>query len=99
MAYQMVDDLLDIQGSTESLGKPAGNDLLQGVLTLPTIMLMERYPDANPVQSLFQDRWQDGNIKRALEMIKNSDIIEGLLRGGAGLLRRSPAFLGVAARL
>ena len=76
MAYQMVDDLLDVQGSAESLGKPVGNDLLQGVLTLPTIMLMERHPDANPIPALFQERSQTGNLELALEMIKNSSIIE-----------------------
>ena len=76
MAYQMVDDLLDVHGDTESLGKPVGNDLLQGVLTLPTIMLMERYPDANPIQALFREREPDGNLKLALEMINNSNIVE-----------------------
>lgn len=92
MAYQMVDDLLDVQGDTESLGKPVGNDLLQGVLTLPTIMLMERYPDANPIQALFQEREQDGNLKLALEMINNSNIVEDcyeVIRGYCQEARKS----------
>ena len=76
MAYQMVDDLLDVQGNTESLGKPVGNDLLQGVLTLPTIMLIERYPDANPIQALFQEREQNHNLQLALDMINNSNIVD-----------------------
>ena len=32
MAYQMVDDLLDVRGSSEALGKPVGNDSAQIVL-------------------------------------------------------------------
>ena len=60
MAYQMVDDLLDVQGDTVKLGKPVGNDLLQGVMTLPTIMLMERYPDDNPIRDLFKNREPGG---------------------------------------
>ena len=52
MAFQMVDDLLDIQGDAQELGKPVGSDLAQGVLTLPTIMLLERYPKDNPIQAL-----------------------------------------------
>jgi octaprenyl-diphosphate synthase len=41
-AFQLVDDLLDFTASEESLGKPAGVDLLEGKLTLPLIYLLER---------------------------------------------------------
>ena len=53
MAFQIVDDLLDVQGDASEIGKPVGNDLLQGVLTLPAIMLMERYPNDHPIDALF----------------------------------------------
>jgi geranylgeranyl pyrophosphate synthase len=82
MAYQMVDDLLDVRGDAVKLGKPVGNDLLQGVMTLPTIMLMERYPDDNLICELFKDRGPDGlfppdgKVSRTMEMINNSTIVE-----------------------
>ena len=37
MAFQIVDDILDLVASEEDLGKPSGNDLMQGVYTLPVI--------------------------------------------------------------
>lgn len=75
MAFQVVDDILDVQGDASEMGKPVGNDLLQGVLTLPTIMLLERYPKDNPIEGLFKDRSQDGKARQALEMINNSTIV------------------------
>jgi heptaprenyl diphosphate synthase len=37
MCFQVVDDVLDLTSSDEALGKPAGQDLLEGVYTLPVI--------------------------------------------------------------
>ena len=35
MAFQIVDDILDLVATDEELGKPSGNDLHEGVYTLP----------------------------------------------------------------
>ena len=75
MAFQVRDDLLDFQGDPSNLGKPVGSDLLNGVLTLPTIMLMERYPNDDLVQSLFQDRENDTKLKKVVEVINDSTIL------------------------
>ena len=80
MAFQIVDDLLDVQGDALEIGKPVGNDLLQGVLTLPSIMLMERYPDDQPIEALFKaiktgEGDVDDLLSKSLGMINDSDII------------------------
>lgn len=41
MAFQIVDDVLDYTGSQNSVGKPVGNDLSQGLVTLPLIYALQ----------------------------------------------------------
>ncbi len=40
LAFQLVDDVLDLTSNESTLGKPVGNDLKEGKLTLPLIYLM-----------------------------------------------------------
>lgn len=44
VAFQLSDDVLDLTSETETLGKAAGSDLLEGKLTLPLIYLLEKVP-------------------------------------------------------
>ena len=76
IAFQIVDDILDFIGTEEEMGKPVGSDLAQGTLTLPAIILLERYPEDNPVRRLFQNEDRQGNIELAMELVRNSSITE-----------------------
>jgi len=81
IAFQVVDDLLDFIGSEGELGKPVGSDLSQGTLTLPAMLLLEHYPEANPVRELFSnpdmpEMDKQEKIKRAIELVGNSAIVE-----------------------
>ncbi|HKV55801.1 MAG TPA: polyprenyl synthetase family protein, partial [Candidatus Binataceae bacterium] len=38
LAFQMVDDLLDILGPEEKIGKPVGSDLRAGIMSLPVVL-------------------------------------------------------------
>ncbi len=40
-AYQITDDILDISGDADTLGKPVGSDLMNGNITLPFLYLMD----------------------------------------------------------
>ena len=44
LAFQMLDDVLDVSGPAERTGKHRGTDLLDGTVTLPLILARERDP-------------------------------------------------------
>ena len=45
LAFQLLDDVLDVTGPPERTGKPRGADLLDGTVTLPFILARERDPE------------------------------------------------------
>jgi geranylgeranyl pyrophosphate synthase len=42
LAFQLLDDILDVSGPAEDTGKHRGTDLLDGTVTLPLILARER---------------------------------------------------------
>jgi geranylgeranyl pyrophosphate synthase len=76
MAFQVVDDILDFAGDEEEMGKPIGSDLMQGTLTLPSLILMERFPKDNPIKKAFRSRKpKTQHVAEAVYMVLNSDIL------------------------
>jgi geranylgeranyl pyrophosphate synthase len=45
LAFQILDDILDVTGPPERTGKPQGADLLDGTVTLPLIIARSRDPE------------------------------------------------------
>lgn len=77
MAFQVVDDILDFSGDEEEMGKPIGSDLLQGTLTLPSLLLMERNPRDNPIRKAFRTKKpKPGHVAEAVRMVVESDILD-----------------------
>jgi len=81
IAFQIVDDTLDFIGTEEEMGKPIGSDLAQGTLTLPAMLLLERYPVDNPVGELFNNRdmpepEKQKRIEQAIDSVRNSSIVK-----------------------
>jgi geranylgeranyl pyrophosphate synthase len=75
MAFQVVDDILDFTGDEAEMGKPVGSDLMHGTLTLPSLLLMERFPANNPVQKYFAKPGKE-RLAQAVEMIRDLGIAE-----------------------
>ena len=76
MAFQIVDDILDFEGTEQEIGKPVGSDLAQGILTLPAFTAMERYPKDNPISRFFDEPDDAGLLAKAVDMVQQPSIID-----------------------
>jgi geranylgeranyl pyrophosphate synthase len=67
LAFQMLDDILDVSGPVERTGKSRGTDLLDGTVTLPFILAREREPGlaAFDLASLAAAGDLDGGVRQA----------------------------------
>jgi octaprenyl-diphosphate synthase len=54
LAFQMVDDILDITQDSATLGKPAMLDFVEGKVTIPYLLLHERIEDKAKLESLYK---------------------------------------------
>jgi len=78
MAFQMIDDLLDITMDAETLGKPALHDFEEGKTTLPYIYLYETLEseDAKKLKSLHKKSLSKPEQTWIKEKMKENAIIE-----------------------
>jgi geranylgeranyl pyrophosphate synthase len=94
MAFQIVDDLLDVTGGEVDLGKPAGNDLRQGTVTLPVLLYASDLDPGAPAWQELQavisgDAARSEDVDRVLEAIRASDAIEASRRQAAERVDRA----------
>lgn len=82
MAFQIVDDVLDFTGAQDEVGKPVGSDLLQGLITLPTLYYIETHPGDKGVHALLEGRYlfEKEAMEALIEQIAASDSIEKAMK-------------------
>jgi octaprenyl-diphosphate synthase len=54
LAFQMIDDILDITQDSSTLGKPAMLDFVEGKVTIPYLLLHERLENKTKLESLYK---------------------------------------------
>lgn len=96
MCFQIVDDVLDVTGTDASLGKPAGNDLLEGVYTLPVIYAIDRTPD---LRELLGRKLDAGQLEAARAYTTADGAIDAALGAAREEAARADKALGAASGL
>ncbi|MCH1434766.1 MAG: polyprenyl synthetase family protein [Acidimicrobiales bacterium] len=104
MAFQVVDDILDIVATDEQLGKPAGNDLIEGIYTLPVIHALADDAVATDLRPLLtrditlEQRDQARELIRASSGVRTAlDVAQGWADKAAGTLTDLPDTPGARA--
>jgi len=96
LAFQIVDDILDITQNSLTLGKPSMNDLKEGKTTLPYIYLYNRLnpPQKAKLLSLFKKELNREEREWLLEMFKQTNALEEAKKTAKELGERGLEALG-----
>ena len=75
MSYQIIDDILDFTGTEKQLGKPAGEDLRQGNVTLPVLFARED-PKIRKKLEYVHEHMPKAELEDVVRLVKQSGAIE-----------------------
>ena len=77
LCFQLMDDLIDITGDTETLGKPAGSDVLQGKKTLIAIHALDSGNDLPTFSKVYgKGECTDEDLAKAVEELRKNGSID-----------------------
>lgn len=98
MAFQVIDDILDLREGTSTIGKPAGNDLRQGVVTIPIMLYVEKLPEAHEGRRVIEgiiagDITDDETVDGLIADVRASDALERAESVAASYVSRARANL------
>ncbi len=72
MNFQIEDDILDMTQDAKKLGKPAGSDLARGIMTLPTILVLQQdFAERQQLIELIESRFPNGqaDVETAIQIV------------------------------
>ena len=75
MAFQIIDDILDYEGSDKSIKKSAANDLRQGIYTIPLIYAYRNNKDAFK-DILGKDHYTEEDVNEIINLVRENKGIE-----------------------
>lgn len=89
MAFQITDDILDFIGTEAELGKPAGSDIRQGNITLPTIYSLKKSPAREELTRWIETKDLEERMADILTLVREGGGIEYSRTLAARYLRKA----------
>jgi heptaprenyl diphosphate synthase len=94
MAFQIVDDILDITADETVLGKPVGGDLRQGNLTAPVLYAVQDARVGNELARMIRPVLDQEDVRKALRLVGKTDGVERAQQLAERYLARAMQALG-----
>jgi Geranylgeranyl pyrophosphate synthase len=82
MVFQIRDDVLDIVGTEDQLGKPPGQDLAEGVYTLPVLAALADKDTGPPLRSLLGRPLNQTEVNEARALVASSSALDTAIAMG-----------------
>ena len=97
MAFQVVDDILDVVATDDELGKPAGHDMAEGVYNLPVLRTLAG-PGGDELRPLLGGPLDGAAQARALALVRAGDgVAQSIAEAGAHVDRALAALSALPA--
>ncbi|MHB0999801.1 MAG: polyprenyl synthetase family protein [Armatimonadota bacterium] len=80
ISFQITDDILDLVGDPDVIGKPVGGDIRDGKVTLPLILILERAdaPDRRTIEQIIKrDDVTPGEIEYIRSLGESTGAVDG----------------------
>lgn len=75
MAFQIIDDILDYEGNEKVVGKPLGNDIKQGIFTIPLLYALKK--DKRRLSKLMSKKnYSEEDISNIIDIVKELGGVE-----------------------
>ncbi len=78
MCFQVVDDVLDVTRTEAELGKPAGNDVHEGVYTLPVIYALQS-DRGDDLRALLGRKLERAEVEQVVALVARPDTVDAAM--------------------
>lgn len=89
IAFQIMDDVLDLIGDVRHMGKSVGSDLASGVFTLPVILYIENRGMSPHLDAVVKGDRAPEHVQGVIDDIRSSGMIEAAAREARGYVHKA----------